>query len=500
MGAHTLKSGLPVELGWYPGILAALLIIIAQARRTRPSRKITWASIAALALAPFVLDRVGIFYEIFPALISLGLAMRGLNKIASQRYEDATSLLKLEAAASESTAPHSNIYALKLLNLRGLGKGKESQNVAQFMERIARFVAQADPSLPIDTEFAVEGDTLVWCAPALPRSEIEEHSEGLLAIVRNALGHDRQGSKPRAVLGIDVNLGLDLEARIAHAISACEESPALENDFCISDAAHVSGVERRQHLLAELESAIEMGQIELGYQPKVHLQSGQIIGAEALLRWHHPEFGPIAAQEAVMLAEEHDLIDDLTLYIVERAVSELQKILRSDPEFKVSINFCSRTLTRRDVTEDVALILSKHDVPARQIIIEITESILLDFQSTRTTISELVALGVQISIDDFGTGYSNLEYIKQLPSAELKIDRRFVSSIGVSEDGEELVRGTIELAHSMSKTVVAEGVESKETADRLRVLGCDMAQGHLYSPAIPARALAKMLKETRMAA
>jgi EAL domain-containing protein (putative c-di-GMP-specific phosphodiesterase class I) len=188
------------------------------------------------------------------------------------------------------------------------------------------------------------------------------------------------------------------------------------------------------------------------------------------------------------------------LYIVERAVSELQEILRSDPEFKVSINFCSRTLTRGDVTEDVALILSKHDVPARQIIIEITESILLDFQSTRTTISELVALGVQISIDDFGTGYSNLEYIKQLPSAELKIDRRFVSSIGVSEDGEELVRGTIELAHSMSKTVVAEGVESKETADRLRVLGCDMAQGHLYSPAIPARALAKMLKETRMAA
>jgi len=426
--------------------------------------------------------------------------MKGLNRIAGQRYEDTTSLLKLEAAASESTAPHSNVYALKLLNLRGLGKGKESPNVAQFMERIARFVAQADPSLPIDTEFAVERHTLVWFAPALSRSEIEEHSEGLLAIVRNALGQDRHGTKLKAVLGIDVNLDMDLESRIAHAISACEESSTQENGFCISDAAHISGIERRQQLLAELEFAIENEEIELGYQPKVHLLSGQIIGAEALLRWYHPEFGAIAAPEAVMIAEDHDLIDDLTLYVVDRAVSELRDILRSNPDFKVAINFCSRTLMRGDITEDVALILSKHDVPARQIIIEITESILLDFQSTRATISELVALGVQISIDDFGTGYSNLEYIKQLPSAELKIDRRFVSSVGVSQDGEELVRGTIELAHSMSKTVVAEGVERKETADRLRFLGCDMAQGHLYSPAIPARALAKMLKETRMAA
>lgn len=500
MGAHTLKSGVPVELSWYPGLLAVLVIIIVQSSKARPSRRITWATVAALTLGPLVLDRYAIFFEIFPALIALGIAMRGLNRLATRRYHDATGLLKLEAAASEGKAPTNDVYALKILNLRNEREGKSRGSSAHFMEQVSRFVAQADPSLSSDTEFAVEGDTLVWCAPTLSKSEIEEHSEGLLAIIRNALGKDGSGTKLRAVLGIDVNLEMDLKTRIAHAVLACEESAARDRGFWISDAEHVCAIERRELLVAELESAIENKQIALAYQPKIDLPSERIVGAEALLRWHHPELGSIAAQEAVKLAEDHDLIDELTLYVFDRALGDLRDILKSNPDFKVAINFCSRTLKRGDITEDLALILSKHDAPARQIIIEITESIMLDFESTRATISELIALGVQISIDDFGTGYSNLEYIKQLPSAELKIDRRFVSSIGASEDGDELVRSTIELAHSMSKVVVAEGVEKKETADKLRALGCDMAQGFLYSRAVEPDALAKLLKDARMAA
>jgi len=500
LGAHTLKDGAPLELSWYPALLFALAIIIAQTRKAHPSRRLNWTAFAILSLAPLALDRVGVYFEIFPAMIALGIAARGLKRVALGKYEDATSLLKLEAAAGDGAAPKSDVYALRLLNLRNRKEGDASGGAAQFMEKVARLVAQADPSLSIDTEFAVEGDTLVWCAPALSRSEIGEHGEGLLAIVRHTLGKDRQGTKLGAVLGVDVNHEMDLRTRISHAMLACERCSYLRNDLCISDAAHVSEIERRQQLLADLESAIENEKIELGYQPKIDLPSGRIVGAEALLRWHHPELGPIAAQEAVKLAEDHDLIDELTLYVVDRAMSDLRDLLGSHPEFRVSLNFCSRTLTRGDITEDVALILSKHDVPARNIIIEITESVLLDFESTRRTISDLVALGAQVSIDDFGTGYSNLEYIRQLPSAELKIDRRFVSSVGSSEDGDELVRGTIELAHSMSKAVVAEGVEKKETADRLRALGCDMAQGYYFSRAIPAKALAKLLKDARMAA
>lgn len=500
LGAHTLKDGAPLELSWYPALLFALAIIIAQTRKAHPSRRLTWTAVAILSLAPLALDRLGVYFEIFPAMIAMGIAARGLKRVALGKYEDATSLLKLEATAGDGTAPQSDVYALRLLNLPNRKQGDAAHGAAQFMEKVARLVAQADPSLSIDTEFAVEGDTLVWCAPALSRSEIGEHGEGLLAIVRHTLGKDRQGTKLGAVLGVDVNHEMDLRRRISHAMLACERCSYLRNDLCISDEAHVSEIERHQKLLADLESAIEDEKIELGYQPKIDLPSGRIVGAEALLRWHHPELGPIAAQEAVKLAEDHDLIDELTLYVVDRAMSDLGDILGSHPEFRVSINFCSRTLTRGDITEDVALILSKHDVPARNIIIEITESVLLDFESTRRTIADLVALGAQVSIDDFGTGYSNLEYIRQLPSAELKIDRRFVSSVGSSEDGDELVRGTIELAHSMSKSVVAEGVEKKETADRLRALGCDMAQGYYFSQAIPAKALAKLLKDARMAA
>lgn len=500
MGAHTLKEGAPLELGWYPGLFLVLAIIVAQARKAHPSRRLTWAGAATLLILPLGLDQIGIFIEIFPGLIALGVAAGCLNRIARRRYEDATGLLKIEAAATAETAPESDVYALKLLDFRDQRTGGTSASALRFMEQVAQFVAQADPSIPVDTEFAVEMDTLVWRAPALTRNELEEHCQGILALVRNAVNTDGHRTRLRATLGVDVNYGIALEARISNAMAACERCSANSGWVSISDQVHVSEMERRRQLVSEFELALENGTIDLGYQPKIHLATNKIVGVEVLLRWRHREFGSIAAQEAVALAEEIDLIDELTLYIVDRAMHDLGKIIREDPDFKVAINFCSRTLLRADLVEDIALILSKHDKRARTLIVEITETTLLDFAKARETISDLISLGAQISIDDFGTGYSNLDYIRQIPSAELKIDGRFVSSIGSSEDGDELVRRTIELAHSVSKTVVAEGVERKETADRLRALGCDMAQGYLFSRAISARALAKLLKDVRLAA
>jgi EAL domain-containing protein (putative c-di-GMP-specific phosphodiesterase class I) len=291
-----------------------------------------------------------------------------------------------------------------------------------------------------------------------------------------------------------------MRTRIANAMRASARATERNDRVCISDAAQLANMKRRRELLAELEAGIAQRTIGLGYQPKVNLASGQFIGAETLLRWHHETLGPIPAQEAITIAEDHDLIDDLTLYIFDRVMAELRSTLKARPDFKVAINFSARTLTRRSLADDVALMLSKHEISGRNIIIEVTESILLDEDRTRQTIADLIDLGVQFSIDDFGTGYSNLEYIKQLPSAELKIDRRFVKSLGVSGDGEELVRGTIELAHSVSKKVVAEGVETKETADRLRAMGCDMAQGHYFSHAVSAGELDELLGSPRLAA
>jgi EAL domain-containing protein (putative c-di-GMP-specific phosphodiesterase class I)/CHASE2 domain-containing sensor protein len=500
MGAHTLKDGAPLDLGWYPALLAALAIILVQARKVHPSRSLTWTAVAALALAPLILDRVGIIIEIFPALIALILAVRGLNKVAVRKYEDATSLVRLEAATRGGTAPQSDVYALKLLNVLDHSESEASTSALKFMERVARFLAQADPTIAIDTEFAVQMHTLVWCAPALSESEIEEHCRGILALVRNALNQDRHGTKLRATLGVDVNYHTVIKTRISNAILASENCTPESGFFCISDKDHVRKVARRRQLCTELEMAIENKQIDLGYQPKVNLRTGKIVGVEALLRWHHPQFGQIAAQEAVRIAEDYDLIDDLTFYVVDRAMHDLRNLLRTYPDFKVAINFCPKTLLRADLVEGVALILSKYDVKARSLIIEITESTILDVGRTRATISDFITIGSQISVDDFGTGYSNLDYIRQIPSAELKIDRRFVANLGTSANGDELVRGTIELAHSVSKDVVAEGVERKETADRLRALGCDMAQGYFFSRAISARALAKLLRDAQMAA
>ncbi|WP_276034641.1 putative bifunctional diguanylate cyclase/phosphodiesterase [Streptomyces ginkgonis] len=241
----------------------------------------------------------------------------------------------------------------------------------------------------------------------------------------------------------------------------------------------------RLGLLGDLRHALERGEVELHYQPKVRFD-GAVAGLEALIRWAHPERGRVPPDEFIAIAETSGLMPQLTEYVLEQALHQVARWRAAGLTVPVAVNVSPRDVYADGFTESVAARLARHRVPAESLQLEITEHVMLeDPQHAAGTLAELTGHGVKISLDDFGTGYSSLSYLRTLPVSELKIDRSFVAGLAIDPQNAEIVRCTIELAHSLGLVVVAEGVEDDETWERLRDMGCDAVQGWLVSAALP---------------
>ena len=236
----------------------------------------------------------------------------------------------------------------------------------------------------------------------------------------------------------------------------------------------------RLGLLGELRHAVEIGQLELYYQPKVSLATGEVLGVEALVRWHHPTLGLVMPDQFIPLAEQSGLMPRLTDLLLDQALGMRAQLDAGGSSLVVAVNISVRDLLDYGFAERVAAALRRHHVAPESLMLEITERRLLaDYDRGAKVLSELVATGVHISLDDFGTGYSSLTLLKRVPVCELKIDQSFVSRIGDSEADATIVGSIVELAHALNLTVVAEGVETTDVLDRLKALGCDQAQGWL---------------------
>ncbi|WP_433061534.1 putative bifunctional diguanylate cyclase/phosphodiesterase [Dactylosporangium sp. CS-033363] len=244
----------------------------------------------------------------------------------------------------------------------------------------------------------------------------------------------------------------------------------------------------RLQLLGDLRRALEAeDQISLHYQPKVSLADGAVCGVEALVRWRHPERGPIAPGDFIPVAETTGLINRLTLYVLRHAVAQSRAWMDAGRELTVAVNLSPRCLLDPGLVDDVTRLLSTHGVPAARLRLEVTESAVMANPAQATaTLKQLHDLGVRLSIDDYGTGYSSMAYLKQLPVDELKVDRTFVMNMDTDHDDAVLVRGAVELGHNLGLTVVAEGVERETHVAALRALGCDIAQGYHYAKPMPA--------------
>ncbi|MEG0557519.1 MAG: EAL domain-containing protein [Comamonas sp.] len=254
---------------------------------------------------------------------------------------------------------------------------------------------------------------------------------------------------------------------------------------------HMGGDAAEQlELQNDLRHAIQRGQISLHYQPKIDAELGQIIGAEALLRWNHPTRGMVSPGVFIALAERFGIINALGNWVIQEACRQLAQWKQTGLNMRVAINLSVHQLRESGLAERIAQALEHQGVDASMLLCEITESVAMeDTQATQRTFEELRRIGVYLSIDDFGTGYSSLNYLRQLPAQQLKIDRSFIRDLETQGDARAVVDAVVRLAHALGLRVVAEGVETAGQRDILVAMHCDELQGYLYAKPMPAETL-----------
>jgi EAL domain-containing protein (putative c-di-GMP-specific phosphodiesterase class I) len=247
-------------------------------------------------------------------------------------------------------------------------------------------------------------------------------------------------------------------------------------------------------LIGELHQAIAEGELELHYQPKVATDSGRVVGAEALVRWQHPERGLLMPADFIPQAEDDEIIVPLTDAVLDLALRQHRAWRDGGLLLPVAVNIAAGGLYDTAFPDRVAAALARHGVAADMLTLEITEtSIISDPAEVQAILVRLRDLGARLSIDDFGTGYSSMAYLQSMPLTELKIDRRFVRSIHEQTGDEAIVQAILELARALELTVVAEGVENAEALAVLESMGCPFAQGyHMSRPLPPADLVAWM--------
>jgi len=290
--------------------------------------------------------------------------------------------------------------------------------------------------------------------------------------------------------------GDDVEELMRRADVAMYLAKEHQTGVEIYDAGRDRHSTDRLGLLTALRRALDTGQLELYYQPKVTLGDRQVVGVEALVRWIHPTRGFIAPDEFIPLAESSGLMHRLTDFVVDSALGQVAAWREQGLTVAVAVNVSARDLYGTDLVRAVSESLALHRVPAYLLQLEVTERTLMS-ESSRVvdTLIALQALDVSLSLDDFGTGYSSMMLLKRLPVSEIKVDRSFVSRLTESGDDASIVRSIVELAHAMGLRAVAEGVETDEVWGHLVEMGCDIAQGWFIGRPMPAPAATAWLQD-----
>lgn len=301
-------------------------------------------------------------------------------------------------------------------------------------------------------------------------------ADGLLLDVRASLG-----------VAISPQHSQDASGLLRQADIAMYAAKSAGGGCRFYDKAEDRSTLRRLRLATELRRAMEHDDMDVWYQPVVSIATGAVVGCEALLRWNHDQFGPISPVEFIPVAESAGLIDELTLWVLQKALTQAKKWRELVPGLSMAVNLSARTLMNMDIPARVRSVLDEVGIEPGALTLELTESsTLADPVSSQKILLGLRELGVNLSIDDYGTGFSSLSRLKHLPFDELKIDRSFVKEMINDKGDEAIVRSTIELARYLGRTVTAEGVEDQATLQALEALGCDAAQGFFLARPLPA--------------
>jgi diguanylate cyclase (GGDEF)-like protein len=332
---------------------------------------------------------------------------------------------------------------------------------------------------------------------SVDRAEVDAISRSILAAAQHPVEIDGIVLEVRASLGVALcpEQGNDTATLLREADVAMYQAKANKSGVEVYDAHRDQYTTRRLLLVGDLHHALQTSALHLYYQPKAELSSGQVTGVEALLRWTHPRYGAVTPDEFIPVAEHSGLIRPLTLWVLETALDQMAEWQIDGIDLTMAFNVSARSVIDGELVSDIDHLMSAVRMDPSKLTLELTESSLpADRNRSERVLAGLASLGVRLAIDDFGTGYSSLSRLKRLPVHEVKIDRSFVASMVARHDDNAIVQSTVNLAHNLGLTVVAEGVEDEATWDQLRRLECDSAQGYYVSPPLPGPLLAGWLR------
>ena len=352
----------------------------------------------------------------------------------------------------------------------------------------------------IDTVARLGGDEFVVILQSVTgRAECLQVADRVLAALAPTIRI--QGVELRAASSIGIAFhpedGDSMTALLNHADVAmyCAKQRGRSNVQCYAPGMSAMGQEKFK-VERELERALQLGQLELHYQPKVDVLTGAVGSAEALVRWRHPDRGLVPPADFIPIAEECGLIGAIGEWVMREACRQARAWQDAGlPCVRIAVNLSPTQFRHGNLLTTIRHALADARLEARFLEVELTESaVMSEPEASVTILKQLSQMGVLVAVDDFGTGYSSMSYLRRLPVDKLKIDREFIREVMSCPDDASIVRAIVSLAHSLRLKVVAEGVETVEQLEFLKTLGCDQYQGYYFSPAVPAQDFAALLE------
>ncbi|MBI3547073.1 MAG: EAL domain-containing protein [Gammaproteobacteria bacterium] len=365
------------------------------------------------------------------------------------------------------------------------------QQVGARLQRILR---------PVDTVARLGGDEFAILLPVTDATYANHISQKIILSMKKAFELGQHSLYVGGSLGIAIfpQHGHDAETLIQHAEVAMYLAKRSNSVCAFYDASQDRHTVMRLELEKDLHEAIDNNSLELYYQPQFDLRFNKMIGVEALLRWRHPQRGMVPPDEMIPIAEQTGLIKPLTIWVLNTALRQCEMWRRDNIHLNVAVNLSVWNLQDPTLVDELKAMFATWRLPPSSLELEITESAMMaDPNRAMEVLTNLDAMGVRLAVDDFGTGFSSLAYLKKLPVHALKIDKSFVMGMEKEENDATIVRSTIDLAHNLGLSVVAEGVENEETLKILALHGCDIAQGYYLGRPLSLTDIMKFIEDHR---
>ncbi|MEP6347245.1 MAG: EAL domain-containing protein, partial [Parasphingorhabdus sp.] len=488
MASETLIQGTNLQnLGKFPALIfSAILLAICIASRKFSSEGligIAFANAIILMGALFLSEYLHWFtFSNFPAFCLLGvfMAMQKFmstsNALKTSQFINTVSKLPNDAALLQTLTGKELVYIATarlsdFRELRAITNKTSRRDLFQNLANRLNFLARGERIYQVDT------DMVAWTVKREYIDDISGHFDTAVALLQSPIMTADTKIKINATFGISAS-SLD-EAKLAS-----EQAFVAGKKWAWHDADVDQAIGEKHDLLIELDQAIEVGNLDVVYQPKWDLSSNRLGGAEALVRWSHPVQGMISPEIFIPMLEQAGRIDQLTYHVLKQALKDLASWQEQRPGLTCAVNISAQLLSDSDFVEKAIAIVERSSVWNAQLVFEVTETAtMVDPEQSALALQRIQSTGIRVSIDDYGTGQSTMSYLQRLPVSEIKLDQSFIKTLVTDKTNQVMVQSTIKMAQNLGFKVVAEGIEDQACLDLLTKYGCDIGQGwHISKP------------------